>query len=143
MQMGNHVQYGVLGLTSILDYENNIIKKHEQTLKTKVDDLTNLINAQNANIEPVFLTYHGHPNIREKIHQIVGKSESYTEVVCKDGVIHELWLCDTEDSEFFAEAFQKVPCLYIADGHHRTQAAYNLAKMRKEEAIKEGKVVTG
>ncbi len=34
-------------------------------------------------------------------------------------------------------------CLYVADGHHRTAAAYNLGKMRREEALAKGQKVTG
>ena len=143
MQMGDHVQHGILGLTSIQDYENNLIKRHEYTLKKKEDDRTRLINAQNANVEPVFLTYQGHPEIRERIHKIVNESACYATVDSRDGIIHELWLCSTEDSEFFTDSFQKVPALFVADGHHRTQAAYNVGKMRRDQAIKEGKEVTG
>ena len=56
-QMGNHVQHGILGLTSIDDYERNLIKKHEFTLKRKEDDRTKIIDEQDANAEPVFLTF--------------------------------------------------------------------------------------
>ena len=43
-QMGDHIQHGVLGLTSIDDYENNLIKKHEFTLKKKEEDRTKIID---------------------------------------------------------------------------------------------------
>ena len=64
MQMGEHVQHGILGLTSIEDYEQNLIKKHEFTLKKKLEDRTCLIDTQNANAEPVFFTFKGHDYVK-------------------------------------------------------------------------------
>jgi uncharacterized protein (DUF1015 family) len=60
-----------------------------------------------------------------------------------DNVIHTLWLCSAEDSQYFTESFSKVPALYVADGHHRTQAAYNVGKIRRQRAIEKGVKVTG
>jgi uncharacterized protein (DUF1015 family) len=105
MQMGAHIQHGILGLTSISDYENNLIKRHETTLKKKEDDRTNLISTQNANVEPVFLTYQGNSHIRERILKIALETKSYSKVDSGDGVTHELWLCNSEDTEFFANEF--------------------------------------
>ena len=31
----------------------------------------------------------------------------------------------------------------MADGHHRTAAAYNVGKMRRDKAIKDNRIVTG
>jgi uncharacterized protein (DUF1015 family) len=63
--MGDHIQHGILGLTSIDDYENNLIKKHEFTLKKKEDDRTKIIDHQDANAETVFFTFQGHLHIQE------------------------------------------------------------------------------
>lgn len=62
---------------------------------------------------------------------------------CDDGVQHVLWRCSKEDADFFEAAFDAVPNLYIADGHHRTQAAYNVGKLRREKFISEGHDYTG
>ena len=55
--MGDHTQYGLIGLASIDDYENNRIKRHEFTLPKKEADRTKLTNVQSANVGPVFLTF--------------------------------------------------------------------------------------
>jgi uncharacterized protein (DUF1015 family) len=68
--MGDHIQHGILGLTSIDDYEKNLIKKHEFTLKRKEDDRTKIIDYQDGNAEPVFLTFQGHEHIQRKIQEI-------------------------------------------------------------------------
>lgn len=60
-----------------------------------------------------------------------------------DGVIHTLWLCSEEDSSFFVQSFAQIPELFVADGHHRTQAAYNVGKKRRDEALASGRQITG
>lgn len=62
---------------------------------------------------------------------------------CEDGVQHVLWRCSEEDAAFFESEFDNIPSLYIADGHHRTQAAYNVGKLRRERHIAEGHEYTG
>ena len=52
-------------------------------------------------------------------------------MTCDDEVGHTLWKCSVEDSEYFVEQFGQIPALYVADGHHRTAAAYNVGKMRR------------
>ena len=54
-----------------------------------------------------------------------------------------MWLCTPEDSDYFKKEFEKIPCTYIADGHHRAASAFNVGKMRREAAIKNGQVLTG
>jgi uncharacterized protein (DUF1015 family) len=58
-QMGTHIQYGILALSSVDDYENGLIKRHELTLPKKELDRTNLCDIQGASAEPVFLAYRG------------------------------------------------------------------------------------
>jgi len=50
---------GIMANSSVSDYENNLIKKHEKTIQKKEDDRTKLTDTQNANIGPVFLTFKG------------------------------------------------------------------------------------
>lgn len=59
----------------------------------------------------------------------------YGEASFSDGVTHTMWRCSVEDAAFFKNAFADIPALYVADGHHRTQAAYRVGKMRREAAM--------
>ena len=54
-----------------------------------------------------------------------------------------LWKCTAEDSLFFVTQFESIQALYVADGHHRTAAAYNVGKMRRQKALDAGEEVTG
>ena len=58
-------------------------------------------------------------------------------------VQHKLWKVNVTENKFFEEEFKKVSATYVADGHHRSAAAYNVGKLRKERAIKQGKTITG
>lgn len=64
--------------------------------------------------------------------EVVMTNDPYSVVRGKDGTEHLLWLCSPGDSEFFEKAFENVPTMYIADGHHRAASAYNVGKIRRE-----------
>ena len=142
--MGDHTQYGVIGLASVDDYEQNRIKRHEHTLAKKEADRTKLTDVQSANVGPVFLTFRENQEaIKSRMSQIVTDQAPYGDVTCEDGVRHVLWQCSTEDSEYFVQQFANIQALYVADGHHRTAAAFNVGKLRKQRAIDAGIEVTG
>ena len=65
--------------------------------------------------------------------EVVNRDQCHAEVTCEDGIHHTLWLCSIDDSKFFIDQFSEVPELYICDGHHRSQAAYNVGMKRREE----------
>ena len=124
-----------MGVASIEDYENNRIKKHEFTLPKKELDRTKLTNVQSANVGPTFLTFRENQDaIKERIAAIVAATQPYGDVTCDDGVRHVVWKVSVEDSAWFVEQFAGISSLYIADGHHRAAAAFNVGKMRREAA---------
>lgn len=141
--MGEHTQFGIVCCSSIEDYENQLIKRHEFTLAKKELDRTKLTDIQCANVGPVFLTY------REKQEEVkarmaeIAATSPHGDVTCDDGVRHVLWRCSPEDSEWFTTVFGEIPHTYVADGHHRAAAAYNVGKIRREKALAEGKEITG
>jgi uncharacterized protein (DUF1015 family) len=58
-------------------------------------------------------------------------------------VTHKLWKVDPTENDFFQHEFEKVPCTYVADGHHRSAAAYNVGKLRMIRALDKGMKITG
>mmetsp|Transcript_39476 Transcript_39476/g.39027 ORF Transcript_39476/g.39027 Transcript_39476/m.39027 type:complete len:323 (-) Transcript_39476:198-1166(-) len=141
-QLGDHLQFGIMALASIDDYDSGKIKKHEHTLPEVELERTNLCDTQCANAGPVFYSFREKEDIVKKISEI-SNEESYAQVTTKDGVVHTLWKCSEEDSNWIVTAFEEVDSLYIADGHHRSAAAYNVGKRRREREIAAGKEVTG
>lgn len=127
-----------MAMASVEDYEKGLIKRHELTIKKKEEDRTKLSDVQNANLGPVFLTWRDGHSIEERMMAIVKSSEPYAHVHGHDETEHVVWLCSVEDSKFFSEQFESIPCTYIADGHHRAASAFNVGKMRREAALAKG-----
>jgi uncharacterized protein (DUF1015 family) len=123
--MNGRTQYGIVGGASCADYENGLIRKHELTRPEKEEDRMVLTRYLNANIEPVFFAYKAVPEIDAIVNQVVTSSEPDYDFTAEDGFGHHFWVIkDSGKNRAIQELFaQKVPCTYVADGHHRTAAA--------------------
>jgi uncharacterized protein (DUF1015 family) len=121
--MGTHVQAGIVALCSVQEYEGGLIKRHEFTRKDKEDDRTRHVLVQNANGEPVFLTYRALSDIDTIVDRVRARPAVY-DFVATDGIGHALWIVeDPVEEDVLRRLFASVPALYVADGHHRTAAA--------------------
>jgi uncharacterized protein (DUF1015 family) len=123
--MNGRTQYGILGCTSIEDYFNNKIKKHELTRKDKEEDRMIHVRITNANVEPVFFSYPANKAIDEIVLKIVNQNKPVYDFVADEGFGHHFWTIDDRAViNRIIEIFDKeIPSLYVADGHHRTAAA--------------------
>lgn len=123
--MNGRTQYGIVGCTSIEDYFNNNIKKHELTRKDKEEDRMIHVRITNANVEPVFFSYPANKNIDAIVSQIVDNNKPIYDFVSDDGFGHHFWTIDDKFvSDRIIQIFaNEIPSLYVADGHHRTAAA--------------------
>jgi uncharacterized protein (DUF1015 family) len=122
LRMGEHTQTGIAACCSVDEYDSDIIRKHERTRKDKEDDRTRHILALRAQTGPVFLTYRGRDEINDLVIRAQQQEPLY-DFQAPDGVAHTIWLIDQSDRDLLIEAFNDVPMLYIADGHHRAASA--------------------
>ncbi len=123
-RMGEHVQAGLVALCSVREYEENRIKKHEFTRRDKEDDRTRHVTEQNANAEPVFLTYRAQDRDRCHGGWLSAASAPLYDITTPDGIAHTVWrIADPAMMAKLIELFRGVEALYIADGHHRTASA--------------------
>ncbi|MDR1340565.1 MAG: DUF1015 family protein [Prevotellaceae bacterium] len=130
--MDGRTQYGLTACASADDYESGKIKKHELTRKDKEDDRIRHVDVQNANIEPVFLSYPDVEEMNGLVASIVETQSTEYDFTSDDGFRHQFWIVDSpEHIEHITRIFESVPALYIADGHHRTAAAAAVAKKRR------------
>lgn len=128
------VQTGLVATINVDEYINKNIKRHEKTLKEKEIDRINNFYTCNANTEPVFLFQKPNERLKHIIDEIkqCEKNKEY-DFETKDKVRHILWRIDDERVQEIKEIFKDVKELYIADGHHRTASAIDVAlKLRKE-----------
>lgn len=133
LTMDGREQTGLVACASVDEYLNGTIKKHELTLEKKEQDRIRHVDICDANTGPIYLTYHAREDIDQHIDCWVKEHKPVYDFVAEDGIGHAVWVVDKEDCiKNIAEAFAKVPCLYIADGHHRNASAVKVALKRRE-----------
>ncbi|MBQ5797755.1 MAG: DUF1015 domain-containing protein [Firmicutes bacterium] len=133
LTMNGKSQTGIVACSSIDDYQNNIIKKHENTREEKEQDRIRHVDTTNAHTGPIFLAYRAVDAINEVVDR-VKKEEALYDFTCDDGVRHAVWIIkEDSDAKIISEAFSNVPCTYIADGHHRCASAVKVGLKRRAE----------
>ncbi|MDE6043694.1 MAG: DUF1015 domain-containing protein, partial [Muribaculaceae bacterium] len=121
--MDGRTQYGIVVAANVDDYMEGRIKKHELTRRDKEEDRMKHVRVQNANIEPVFFAFPDNKTIDDIISRVTAGEPEYN-FVAPDGFGHTFWVVDDDATiEAITKAFERIPELYIADGHHRTAAA--------------------
>ena len=134
MRIGDReiVQTGLVAGASVQEYEDNLIKKHELTRADKEADRTRHVDTQNANAGPVFLTYHSNETINAQVTQLCAAKPD-CDFTADDGIGHTLWVVRDEGAiANLVGAFEKIPHMYVADGHHRSASAASVGRKRKE-----------
>jgi uncharacterized protein (DUF1015 family) len=131
LRMGDHVQTGVAGCSSLAEYDADVVRKHERTRRDKEDDRTRHMLRLSAQTGPVFLTYRDRPEVDALVAKAVAASP-LVDFTAPDGVAHTLWRLSPEESARLATAFESVPLLYIADGHHRAASAARARDERRK-----------
>ena len=126
---------GIIAATSVADYHNNIIKKHEGTLRKRELLFENYLKNTGFNAEPVLLTYPDNDVVTVIVEKYTQERAEY-EFSTTDKISHTLWLVnDPSDIEQITTAFKEINTLYIADGHHRSTSSCLLAeRLAKENA---------
>jgi uncharacterized protein (DUF1015 family) len=114
---------GILAGTSVDDYKNNHIKKHEDTLQYRVELFKDYLHQTRFNTEPVLITYPDSVELNTWI-SLKKKSKPLYSFTTTNKETHTLWKIDTEsDIAWLEQHFDNIPNLYIADGHHRSSSA--------------------
>ena len=121
--MDGRTQYGIVVAANVHDYVNGVIKKHELTRRDKEDDRMRHVQVNNANIEPVFFAFPDNERLEDVIRTVTAGEPDY-DFVAPDGFGHHFWVVEGKDlTDTITEEFDRMPNLYIADGHHRSAAA--------------------
>ena len=142
--MNGRTQYGLVVAAWVDDYMQGRIKKHELTRRDKEEDRMKHVRVNNANIEPVFFAYPHRADLDAIIARVTSKEPEYDFVSDLDGFGHTFWVID--DAATIATITRivgDIPAMYIADGHHRSAAAALVGNEKKQQALAQGKPVTG
>jgi uncharacterized protein (DUF1015 family) len=131
--MNGRAQTGLICGSSVDDYNNGIIKKHEFTRPVKEQDRINHIKTTRAQTGIVFLAYREQADVNKLIEDWKAAHQPDYDFIAEDNIAHTVWVVsDKTTVDKITELFAtKVPATYIADGHHRAASG---AKVR--EAMK-------
>jgi uncharacterized protein (DUF1015 family) len=129
LTMNDKSQTGLVCCSSVKDYENGLIKKHELTRPEKEEDRIAHIKATGAQTGNVFLAFRDVDELNNIIEKWKDEKNPVYDFTADDSVRHTVWvISDEKIINAITEIFKtKVPCTYIADGHHRAASA---AKVR-------------
>ena len=131
--MNGRSQVGIVACASIDDYQNNIIKKHENTRADKEVDRIRHVSTCEAQTGPIFLAYRSNSVINDIVAKKREEAPLY-DFVADDGIAHKVWVIDEADSLAAIEgAFAGMNEIYIADGHHRCASAVKVGLNLREE----------
>ena len=132
LTMNGRIQTGIVACPAVDDYLNGTIKKHELTRADKETDRIRHVDTLDANAGPIFLAHRPDAALSAITKEWMAKNEvifSFT----AGGVKHEGWLIDKPGTiTQIASCFERIPSLYIADGHHRCASAVRVAQKRRE-----------
>ena len=131
LTMNGRVQTGIVGCASIDDYENQVIKKHENTRADKEADRIRHVDTCSAQTGPIFLAYRQTPALRELMGRIKS-GEALYDFTSDDGIRHRVFvIAEDADIAIVKKAFEEMNALYIADGHHRCASAVRVGQRRR------------
>src|SRR5262249_47645447 len=117
-------------------YERDVIKKHERTRRDKEDDRTRHLLELCAQTGPVFLVYRAAASVDAIVDRVSAGAPLY-DFTAVDGVQHTVWRVSEQEAHALVELFDRIPALYIADGHHRAASAAR-ARRRLQESSATG-----
>lgn len=127
---GRH-QTGIVACASIDDYQNGVIKKHENTREDKEVDRITHVETCNAQTGPIFLAYRAKQEIDSIVDRVKQGIPEYA-FTSDDGITHNVWLVsDDSDISGIREAFANISDIYIADGHHRAASAVKVGLRKR------------
>lgn len=131
--MDGRSQTGLVGCAAADDYIDGTIKKHEFTRADKEADRIRHVDICDANTGPIFLCYRKKDEINKIIENWKAENEPVYDFV-SNGVTQTVWVVDnSEICDTLSNEFSNVNYFYIADGHHRSASAVNVAKMRRKQ----------
>ena len=121
LEMDGRRQTGLVAAASVDEYDAGGIKKHELTRKDKEDDRTRHILTLRSQTGPVFLLHRDSADVETLVRKTMAETPLFDFTV--GPVRHTGWRVPESATPAVVAAFRDVPCLYIADGHHRAASA--------------------
>lgn len=133
--MNGRRQIGLVASSSVEDYFNDVIKKHEFTRPEKEEDRIRHMETVHAHVGPIFLTYPKNKSVDAIVNGIVSAQKPVYDFTATDNVQHTVWVLSNENliAQLVSLFEKEIPFTYIADGHHRTASAAKVGLKLKSQ----------
>ena len=132
LTMDGRSQSGIVACSSIDDYQNCVIKKHENTREEKEIDRINHVDITNAHTGPIFLVLRSVKELKDIVASYKTDEKELYDFTSDDGIRHRAFIIDDEQViTRIEQIFSEIPCTYIADGHHRCASAVKVGLKRR------------
>ena len=132
LTMNGRTQTGIVATASVDDYNNKVIKKHENTREDKEIDRIRHVEACSAQTGPIFLGYRSNDLINETVDIVKKDNEPLYDFESPDGIRHRVWIINEEEKiERIRDEFNSISSIYICDGHHRCASAVKAAERKR------------
>ena len=127
------LQRGLIGALGLVPYAARVVQPHEDVAPGPVAGRRQLMEATQANLEPIFLLYQGGNGAASRlVDSVADNRPPLAEADTADGLRHRLWAI-TDPAELAAIAGDLAPrTALIADGHHRYAAYLQLQERRRQ-----------
>ncbi|MFL5810490.1 MAG: DUF1015 domain-containing protein [Flavisolibacter sp.] len=132
-------QTGLVCVSAVEDYFNNVIKKHEFTRPDKELDRINHMRISRAQTGNVFLACKNIKELNDVFEHWKKHNNAEYHFIAADGVSHTVWVVNAVATiDIITNLFkEKIPFTYIADGHHRAASAAKVSEqLRNSEEAK-------
>ena len=137
LTMNGRAQSGIVACSSIDDYCNNVIMKHENTREEKEVDRIRHIDTTNCQTGPIFLAFRDVATITAIMKEEQAKAPLYC-FTAEDGIEHCVWkITDADNNANLQAAFSMMDKIYIADGHHRCASAVKVGLQRRKDGVEQ------
>lgn len=114
---------GFIGLLRLEDLGRGKVFPHEETYPRAKLDRLQILRSTNANLESIFSVYSDTKGKVTKTLKQFMKRKPLLEAKDRDQVVHRVWLIDRKPSISKIVHEMKDKAVFIADGHHRYEAA--------------------
>lgn len=134
--MNGRSQTGLVCVSSVQDYFDDVIKKHEFTRPEKEKDRIDHMQTIEAQTGNVFMAYRDVAAVNNIISEWKASNKPVYDFTADDGIQHSIWIVDDDTTvNNITGLFKKdVPFTYIADGHHRAASAAKVSKALPQSA---------
>lgn len=126
------VTRGILGAVELRDPAEGVILPHEDVMAGPVADRLALMQATDANLEPIYLVYPG-GGATSALVASVDHQQPLAMATTGDGIEHRLWAVTAQSAQTAVSADLGEHTAVIADGHHRYATYRELQRQRREQ----------